>query len=89
MELTEAEQLLVERGIAAETMLQNPLFEVIMNDLANHYMQGIVNTAVTDTPTRESNFHQIKSLQGIRATLYEWANVKEQIVINLNEEQPE
>jgi hypothetical protein len=85
MELTEAEQLLVERGIAAETMLQDAVFEMVLNDLANQYMQGLINTQATDTTGREAQYHQIKALQGIRSTLNEWANVKEQIVLNLNQ----
>jgi hypothetical protein len=78
---TEAEYLLMERGNAAEQLLQSEIFQVAANALTNHHLESILRSAPEDCKARESGYHQARAVQDIVGVLNQWVAVRDQIVL--------
>lgn len=82
------DSLFIERGNAAETLLQSSAFIGAMNEMANHYLTAIVTSGATDKDTREASYHAVKAVQDVTGVLNQWVAIRDQIIeaTNLNEE---
>lgn len=82
------DSLFIERGHAAETLLQSPAFIGAMNELANYHLNAIVTSGVTDKEAREASYHAVKAVQDVTGVLNQWVAIRDQIIeaINQNEE---
>lgn len=80
MELTEQEQSQVTLGIAAERLLADETFGFVVNELANQYMNNIVQSGPDAGKERESMYFSIKALQDVNSVLKQWSAVKENII---------
>lgn len=79
----------VELGINADRLLADETFALVVNEIANQYMNQIVQTAPQDAKARESAYFGIKALQDVNSTLKQWAHVKDQIIANQGEQDSE
>lgn len=84
---TQDEVILVERGMAAENLLKDQTFGMVINALTNQFVMDLVNTAPAETKERDAAYYSTKALQGIIATLNSWVAVKEQVAKGLEEDQ--
>lgn len=89
MTLTDEENKQVELGAAAEALMSNEFFGYIMSELGNAYVSGITTSKPEQTTEREGFYHALKALQDVGATLAHWAQVKQQIMRNLEEAETE
>lgn len=82
------DSLFIERGHAAETLLQSPAFIGAMNELANYHLNAIVTSGASDKEAREASYHAVKAVQDVTGVLNQWVAIRDQIIeaINQNEE---
>lgn len=88
MDTTENDSLFIERGNAAETLLQSSAFIGAMNEVANYHLNAIVTSGALDKDTREASYHAVKAVQDVTGVLNQWVAIRDQIIeaTNLNEE---
>lgn len=84
---TTEEALLIERGMAAETLLKDATFGSVLNTLMQQYLQTLMATGPEQEQVRTACYYSTKAIQGIEATLNEWLAIKEQIANNLNDDE--
>lgn len=72
---------LLERGNAAEQLLQSDAFQAVANTLSNQYLQSILMSAPEDTKAREFAYAQARTVQDLVGLLRQWVSVRDQIVM--------
>lgn len=72
----------IERGNAAEHLLQSPTFMSVANTLMDTYMQDILRSDPKDTQAREAGYAQARAVQDIVGILNQWLTVRDQIIAN-------
>lgn len=72
----------IERGNAAEHLLQSPTFMSVANTLMDTYMQDILRSDPKDTQAREVGYAQARAVQDIVGILNQWLTVRDQIIAN-------
>ena len=82
------DSLFIERGNAAETLLQSSAFIGAMNEVANYHLNAIVTSGATDKDTREASYHAVKAVQDVTGVLNQWVAIRDQIIeaTSINEE---
>lgn len=76
------DELTIQRGIAAETLLANEAYATCVNALYNHYFEGITGSALGAKEAREAYFFQLRGLQDITQELKSWVDQKDQLLSN-------
>lgn len=77
---------LVQRGNAAQELLNNEAFRQVSKDLMDYYISSILQTAPEDDKGRNAAYFSSRALQDLIAVLNQWANIKDQIISNNEEE---
>lgn len=85
-EATTEENLILERGIAAEFLLTNETFSTVLNTLMQQYLASLMATDAGQERERNAYYFATKAIQDIESTLNQWVAMKEQIANNLNAE---
>lgn len=67
--LTEEQQATIDNGVAAAKLLQDPVFNSVLNDLANACVQGIVSSEPKEVKKREDHYFMHVALQSIHGIL--------------------
>lgn len=78
---------LIERGTAAQALLENDTFQKVSKELLDHYVATFLSTAPDDEKTRSSAYFLCRGLQDQIAVLQQWATIKDQIMNKPNEEE--
>lgn len=76
---------MVQRGNAAQELLNNDVFRNVTKDLLDYYINAVLQSDPTDTKGRESAYFSSRALQDLIAVLNQWVSVKEQIISNTEE----
>lgn len=79
------DQLLIERGIAAQELLESNAFTAVINDLLNYYAQSLLTSQPIDKETRESFYFQARGVNDVVSVLRQWAIMKDQLLSNPEE----
>lgn len=69
MDLTAQEQLIVEGGLAAQALLDNPTFTNVIGSLTHDCFEAFTTTTPSDTQGRENAYFQYRGLQAIEAEI--------------------
>lgn len=80
------DQLLIERGNAAQEILENPAFSSVINELLNLYAQTCMNSAPHQKEARESSYFQSRAVNDVVSVLRQWAIIKDQLLMDSEEE---
>lgn len=80
------DQFLIERGLAAEEILNLPVFATAVSDLLNYYMQSLINSPPDQKGMRESSYYQSRAINDVVALMRQWAAIKDQILNSALEE---
>jgi hypothetical protein len=80
------DEQLVQRGVSAQELLDNPTFHDLYKELLDHYVSTILSSSPNDEAIRSSSYFQCRSLQDLIALLQQWAAVKDNIINNPIEE---
>jgi hypothetical protein len=76
------QELMVERGNAAEHLLKSDVFVAAVNSLINQYMGNILQSPPENPALRESGYFQARAVQDIVGVLNQWVAVRDQIIAN-------
>lgn len=76
---------MVQRGTAAQELLNNDVFRNVTKDLLDYYINAVLQSDPNDTKGRESAYFSSRALQDLIAVLNQWVSVKEQIISNTEE----
>lgn len=83
-------EILIERGNAAENLLKQGVFVAAMNDLINIYLGGLIQTKAEETQQREHLYAGARAVQDIFGVLNQWVAVRDQTLENIaNQEEPD
>ena len=77
-------EILIERGNAAENLLKQDVFAAAMNELINIYVEGLLQTSPEQTKKRETAYASARAVQDIVGVLNQWVAVRDQIIENIN-----
>lgn len=79
------EQLMIERGTAAQELLNSQVFQAVSQALMDVYVGAFIQTAPEDEKTRSAAYFQSRALQDIHAMLNQWVAIKDNIMDSANE----
>jgi hypothetical protein len=82
MESIHEEELMVERGNAAENLLRSDVFTAACTALINLHMGSILTSPPESTSTREAGYFQARAVQDIVGVLNQWVAIRDQIIAN-------
>jgi hypothetical protein len=71
---------MLQRGTAAEELLANEAFIVVVNELYNQRFAEITGSDIGDMKKREQCFLQIRAMQDISTELRSWVHAKDQLL---------
>lgn len=74
------EQEMIDRGSAAQGLLDNQTFQAVSKELMDIYVNTLIQTAPNDSKSRESAYYQTRALQDIFAVLNQWVSAKDNIL---------
>lgn len=77
---------LVQRGNAAQLLLDNDAFRQVTKDLMDYYISAILQSGPADKDNRENAYFCSRALQDLISVLNQWSAVKDQIISNTEEE---
>lgn len=77
---------MIERGNAAESLLNAGIFVGAANELLNNYMAAIMQSKPDDIKEREIAYAGSRAVQDIVGVLNQWVAVRDQIIANADEE---
>lgn len=86
MDNTPTDSHYIERGNAAESLLQGGIFVGAANELLNTYMAAIMQSRPEDFKERETAYAGSRAVQDIVGVLNQWVAVRDQIIANADEE---
>lgn len=75
-------EILIERGNAAESILKQDVFNAVMNELLNMYVGGLLQTTPEQTKEREAAYASARAVQDIAGMLNQWVTIRDQIIEN-------
>lgn len=78
---------LIDRGNAAQELLNNETFHGLAKDLLDHYVSTFLATAPEQSEARNSAYFQCRGLQDLLAVLQQWVTVRDNILNNPTEEE--
>jgi hypothetical protein len=67
--LTEEQQLIIDRGVAAAKLLQDPTFNSVLNELATNCVNGITSSEPKEVKKREDFYFMHVALQAVHGAL--------------------
>jgi hypothetical protein len=73
------EELIIKRGLAAQELLGNEAYALVVNALYNQSFESITSSALKDTEKRENAFFQLRALQDITTELKSWVHAKDSL----------
>lgn len=76
-----SQELMLQRGTAAEELLKNEAFITCVNELYNQYFAEITGSPLDAKEMRENRFFQLRALQDITAELQSWVQAKDQLLL--------
>lgn len=82
-------EILIERGNAAENLLRQDVFAAAMNELINMYLNGLLQTKPDQSKERELAYAGARAVQDISGTLNQWVAIRDQILENIATEENE
>jgi hypothetical protein len=82
-------EILIERGNAAENLLKQEAFAAATNELINMYLAGLLQTSPDQTKEREMAYAGARAVQDIVGVLNQWIAVRDQIIENIATEENE
>ena len=85
-ELTEEERQVVERGVSAEWLLQQNMFGITMNNIGEYYLKMLADEDATEVSRLLDHKRHLDVVREIPETLKGWVAMKQQIEIELEEE---
>lgn len=77
---------LVQRGNAAQQLLETDVFRQVTKDLMDYYISAILQSSPAEKDNRENAYFSSRALQDLVAVLNQWAAIKDQIISNTEEE---
>jgi hypothetical protein len=77
---------LLQRGNAAQQLLDTDIFRQVTKDLMDYYLSAIIQSAPADKDNRENAYFSSRALQDLIAVLNQWVVVRDQIIANTEEE---
>ena len=80
-------ELLIERGNAAENILKQDVFSAAVNELINMYLGGLMQTTPEQTKEREMAYAGARAVQDIVGVMNQWVAIRDQIIENINNEE--
>lgn len=72
--------LMLQRGTAAEKLLNDEAFITCVNALYNDYFADITGSSLEDTQKRENRFFQLRALQDISNELRSWVAQRDSLL---------
>jgi hypothetical protein len=82
-------EILIERGNAAEQILKQDVFTAAVNEIINIYVGGLLQTSPEQTKEREAAYAGARAVQDIVGVLNQWIAIRDQIIENLANEENE
>lgn len=82
-------EILIERGNAAENLLKQEAFQAAMNELINMYLGGLLQTTPEQTKEREMAYAGARAVQDIAGVLNQWVAMRDQILENIASQENE
>lgn len=76
---------LLQRGNAAQQLLDNETFRLVTKELLDYYIGAVLQSNPEDTKGRESAYFSSRALQDLIAVLNQWVVIKDQIISNTEE----
>lgn len=76
-------EILIERGNAAEHLLKQEAFSASMNELINMYLGSLLQTTPEQTKEREMAYAGARAVQDIAGVLNQWVAMRDQIIENI------
>jgi hypothetical protein len=83
------DSLFIERGNAAERLLQSPEYVLATNEMMNYYVGSFVNSKTLDKDSREASYHAVKAVQDLNGLLNQWVAIRDQIIEATTEQNEE
>lgn len=80
------ESLIIERGIAAEQLLQSEVFQAVVLTLRSRYLQEFTDSGPLETQRREAVYARVNAVKDVEFLLNEWVGERDQIVARQNAE---
>ena len=80
------QEILVEQGEQAETLLANPVFSSVVNELVDQAFQSFVNSQPQEADKREQSYRHYRALVDVVSTLKQRVAVRDGIVDANNKE---
>jgi len=86
MEENMTSEALVQRGSAAQALLDNDSFRQVTKALMDYYISAILASNPDDEKGRNAAYFSSRALQDLIAVLNQWVVIKDQIISNTEEE---
>lgn len=80
------QEILVEQGEQAETLLADPVFSSVVNELVDQTFQSFVNSQPQEADKREQSYRHYRALVDVVSTLKQRVAVRDGIVDANNKE---
>jgi hypothetical protein len=77
---------LLQRGNAAQQLLDNDAFRQVTKELLDYYISAILGSTPADKENRENAYFCSRALQDLISVLNQWSAVKDQIISNTEED---
>lgn len=77
----------IGRGIAAQTLLNDPTFQDVLNTLGNYHTAAILGSTPDAKETREHHYTMIRVLQEITEELALWVSAKNELEKRIREDE--
>jgi hypothetical protein len=76
---------LLQRGNAAQLLLDSDAFRQVSKDLMDYYISSIVQSSPDDEKGRNAAYFCARALQDLHAVLGQWVAVRDQVITNTEE----
>ncbi|MCI0756692.1 hypothetical protein [Teichococcus vastitatis] len=70
--MNEQDQKIIQRGIAAQELLENEAFQAVRYVVEQGYLSSIMTTGLEDGETREKLFRKVHALRELTVELNDW-----------------
>lgn len=76
---------LLQRGNAAEQLLDSDVFREVSKELMDYYVSSILQSNPDDDKGRNAAYFCARALQDLHAVLGQWIAVRDQVITNTEE----
>lgn len=84
-QVPEHESLIIERGIAAEQLLESEVFQAAVLTLKSRYIQEFTESGPLETQRREAVYARVNAVKDVEYLLNEWVGERDQVVARQND----